>query len=263
MQAKMSGRAYVVGCSLVVVLAVVVAGCGVPQNSATDSDVTSTSEPPVVADIPPNLDISFRWVPANVLDLMSPEGTFVRAYTESFELAFQGQSAEWGYPGFVDASPKDIDAQVKAVVSNSSTRKVVNTVFYRPLRRVDSGATSRLILCRSESLSIEQRFPSRDSEWRRIGKPWGYPVTIEFTRSANGNPPEKQQGASRAPSKSVFGNWHVTFYDRLGVGPENRADIVACDALPPNPDLPAVGVEKGTQPWPTLTPSPGWPANGV
>ncbi|ATD70806.1 hypothetical protein M0655_03730 [Gordonia amicalis] len=213
--------------------------------------------------MPPNLDTSFRWVPGSALDFMSGEGTFVRAYVESFELAFQGQSAEWGYPGFVDASPRGIDEQVKEVVSNSSTRKVVNTVFYRPLRRVDSGATSRLILCRSEILSIEQRFPSRDSEWRKIGKPWGYPVTIEFTRSANGSPPEKQQGARRAPSYSVFGNWHVTFYDRLGVGRENRADIVACDALPSNPDLPAVGVETGSQPWPTLPPSPGWPANGV
>ncbi len=87
-------------------------------------------------------------------------------------------------------------------------------------------------------------------------------VTIEFTRSESGSPSAKQEGARRAPSHSVFGNWHVTFYDRLGVGPENRADIVACDALPPNPDLPAVGVEEGLQPWPTLLPSPGWPAGG-
>ena len=197
---------------------------------------------------------------------MSAEGTFVRAYTESFELAFEEQSTEWGYPGFVDASPKGIDEQVTEVVSNSATRKVVNTVFYRPLRRVDNGATSRLILCRSESQSIEQRSPSSDSEWRKIGKPWGYPVAIEFTRSANGSPPpppEKQQGSRRSPSHSVFGDWRVTYYDRLGVGPENRADIVACDALPPNPDLPAVGVEEGSQPWPTLPPSPGRPANGV
>jgi len=213
--------------------------------------------------MPPNLDMSFRWLPADPLDFMSPEGTFVRAYVESFELASEGNSAEWGYPGFVDASPRGIEEQVREVVGNSFNRKVVNTVFYRPLRRVDSGAMSRLILCRSESLSIKQRSPSRDSVWRKIGHQWGYTVTIEFARSARGSPPEKQQGSRRAPSHSMFGNWHVTFYDRLGVGRENRADIMACDALPPNPYLPAVGVEEGSQPWPTLPPFPGWSAGGI
>lgn len=143
---------------------------------------------------------------------MSAEGTFVRAYTESFELAFEEQSTEWGYPGFVDASPKGIDEQVTEVVSNSATRKVVNTVFYRPLRRVDNGATSRLILCRSESQSIEQRSPSSDSEWRKIGKPWGYPVAIEFTRSANGSPPPPRKsnrvpgGLLRIPCSEIGGS---------------------------------------------------------
>lgn len=254
------GRALFAGCLF---LAVVVAGCGVPQDSATDSDVSRAAAPSEVAGMPPNLNIAFRWVSGDALDLMNAEGTFVRAYTESFELASEGQSAEWGYPGFVEASPADIDEQVKSVMGNSFNRKVVSTVFYRPLRRVDSGTTSRLILCRSESLSIEQRSPSPDSVWRKIGKPWGYTIIIEFTRSANGRPPAKQEGARRAPSHSVFGNWHVTFYDRLGMGPENRADTVACDALPPNPDLPAVGVEMGPEPWPTLPPSPGWPASGV
>lgn len=194
MQTKFpGGRVHFVGCSLVAILPILVTGCGVLPNSATDSEVSHTTKSPIAADMPPNLNASFRWVPADALDLMSAEGTFVRAYTESFELAFQGQSADWGgYPGFIDASPRDIDAQVKLVASNSSTRKVVNTVFYRPLRRVDTGPTSRLVLCRSESLSIEQRSPSSDSEWRKIGKPWGgYPVTIEFTRSANGSPPRK------------------------------------------------------------------------
>lgn len=249
--------------SLVAVLAIIVAGCSEVADSRTDSEESDTTKPPVAAGMPPNLDMTFRWVPAGGLDFMSSEGTFVRAYVESFELASEGQSTEWGYPGFVEASPTGIDEQVKLVTGNSFNRKVVSTVFYRPLRRVVSGATSRLVLCRSESLSIEQRSPSRDSVWRRIGKPWGYAVIIEFTRSANGGPPAKQEGDRRAPSHSVFGDWHVTFYDRLGMGPENRADTVACDALPPNPDLPAVGVEMGPQPWPTLPPSPGWPANGV
>ncbi|MGW9264544.1 hypothetical protein [Gordonia terrae] len=61
----------------------------------------------------------------------------------------------------------------------------------------------------------------------------------------------------------MFGSWKASYFDRLGVGPENRADVVACNALPPNPDLPRVGVETGPEPWPVLPPTPGWPANGL
>ncbi len=100
MQTKFpGGRVHFVGCSLVAILPILVTGCGVLPNSATDSEVSHTTKSPIAADMPPNLNASFRWVPADALDLMSAEGTFVRAYTESFELAFQGQSADWGgYP---------------------------------------------------------------------------------------------------------------------------------------------------------------------
>ncbi|WP_244176227.1 hypothetical protein [Gordonia lacunae] len=213
--------------------------------------------------MPPDLDMSFRWIPTNVLGLETPEGSFVRAYTESFELAFEGQSMEWGYPGFAAASPPGTDERIRLVASDSQTSRVVNTLFLRPLRREDSDDRSRLIVCRSELLSIEQRSDGGGVTWRNIGNRWAYPITIEFVRTGERLPPADQHGPQTTPFTSMFGSWQVSFFDRLGMGPENRADHIACNALPPNPDLPRVGVETGPEPWPVLPPSPGWPANGL
>ncbi|WP_084817181.1 hypothetical protein [Gordonia sp. HS-NH1] len=206
--------------------------------------------------------MSFRWIPTSMLDLASSEGTFVRAYTESFELAFEGQSMEWGYPGFAAASPPGTDERIRLVASNSQTSRVVNTLFLRPLRREDIDDRSRLTICRSELLSIEQRSDA-GVEWRNIGDPWAFPITIELVRTGERLPPADQHGSQITPSTSMFGSWRVSYFDRLGVGPENRADVVACNALPPNPDLPRLGVEPGPEPWPVLPPTPGWPVNGL
>ncbi len=250
-------------CMPALVIAVLfVAGCGVTPSPAEQPTSSSSAVPPGKR-LPPDLDMSFRWVPTNVLDLASPEGTFVRAYTESFELAFEGQSMEWGYPGFAAASPPGTDERIRLVASNSQTSRVVNTLFLSPLRREDTADRSRLTICRSELLSIEQRSDGGGIQWRNIGDPWAFPISIEFIRSGEKLPPADQHGSQITPSKSMFGSWKVSFFDRLGMGRENRADHIACNALPPNPDLPRVGVETGPEPWPILPPSPGWPANGV
>ncbi|MCG7630717.1 hypothetical protein MHN80_00160 [Gordonia McavH-238-E] len=242
-------------------MALFIAGCGVTP-SPSEQTTTSSSVVPAGKRLPPDLDISFRWIPTDILDLSSAEATFVRAYTESFELAFEGQSMEWGYPGFAAASPPGTDERIRLVASNSLTSRVVNTLFMRPLRREDAGDRSRFTLCRSELLSIEQRSDS-GVEWRNIGKRWAYPITIEFIRTGERLPPADRHGHQITPSTPVFGSWQVSFFDRLGMGPENRADHIACNALPPNPDLPRVGVETGPEPWPVLPPTPGWPANGL
>ena len=248
--------------SAVLLAALFVAGCGVTPSPA-EQPTSSPSVVPPGKRLPPDLNMSFRWSPTNVLDLASPEGTFVRAYTESFELAFEGQSMDWGYPGFAAASPPGTDERIRLVAGNSQTSRVVNTLFLSPLRREDTADRSRLTICRSELLSIEQRSDGGGAEWRNLRYPWAYPITIEFVRTGQKLPPVDQRGSEITPFTSMFGSWKVSFFDRLGMGPENRADHIACNALPPNPDLPRVGVETAPEPWPVLPPSPGWPANGV
>ncbi|MDH3009900.1 hypothetical protein [Gordonia alkanivorans] len=235
--------------------------CGPSPNTGGDS--TSSSQPSVADRLPPRLQTSYRWFETDVLDLASSEGTFVRAYTESFELSFEGQSPQWGYPGFVEASPSDIDEKVTFVPSESSHNDVVSTLFFRPLRRVDDGPNVRIVLCRSEIFSIAPSARGGSQEWRNVHAQWGFPVTIDLTKSGDVLPPADQAGPAPAPGRSVFGSWKVTDFDRLGVRPENSADIVACDALPDNPDIPRIDMYSGPDPVPTLPSYPGWPANGV
>lgn len=259
---RRSPRLRLVCVSALLLTALFVAGCGATPSPAEQPTSGSPAAPPGKR-LPPDLNMSFRWSPTNVLDLKSSEGTFVRAYTESFELAFEGQSMEWGYPGFAAASPPGTDERIRLVASNSQTSRIVNTLFLFPLRREDAADRSRLTICRSELLSIEQRSDGGGVEWRNVRFPWGPPVTIEFVRTGQRLPPADRRGTQTTPLTSMFGSWKVSYFDRLGVGPENRADVVACNALPPNPDLPRAGVETGPEPWPVLPPSPGWPANGL
>lgn len=252
------------GLRLAVLLLIVLAVGGCSSTPSHNEQATSSSVgTPSGKRLPPDLDMSFRWIPTNVLDLGTSEGSFVRAYTESFELAFEGQSMSWGYPGFAAASPPGTDERIRLVASDSQTSRVVNTLFLRPLRREDSEDRSRLTICRSELLSIEQRSDGESVAWRNIGNRWAYPITIEFVRTGQRLPPLDQRGSEVTPATSMFGSWKVAYFDRLGVGSENNADILACNALPPNPDLPRVGVETGPEPWPVLPPTPGWPANGL
>lgn len=61
---------------------------------------------------------------------MSAEGTFVRACVESFVMADEGESVEWGYPGFRDASPRNIDDQVREVPSEVAVTGLVGTSVF-------------------------------------------------------------------------------------------------------------------------------------
>ncbi|WGJ87614.1 hypothetical protein [Gordonia sp. SMJS1] len=247
---------------VLLLVAVLLSGCAFSSSDVTDR-VTSTPAMTPADAIPPKLKIAFRWVPSPTLNLMSPEATFVRAYAESYELAFEGQSASWGYPGFESASPADIDQRVRTIESHSKYRDVEKTVFFTPLRRTEREGTVRVILCRSEITSTMLPSGTGDIEWKNFADSWGVPAILDFVTAGNNSPPGEQLGQNLTPTTSVFGSWNAINFVQLGLGPENRADIVACNALPPNPDLPRVGVETGPEPWPVLPPSPGWPANGV
>ncbi len=233
------------------------------EKSSGASDLESSSVPEPQRGLPPNLEISFRWAPSSVLDVEGPEWTFVRAYTESFELAFEGQSVNWGYPGFSAASPTGINRQVTRIDSYSQQRPVVKAVYFTPLRRDDKGETQRLVLCRSESVSVK-RGVDQGREWRYFVDSWGVPVTIEFERSGDKLPPRRQQGQDLMPSRSVFGSWRTTFFEQLGLGNEGSSrDVAACESLPRNNVLPTVGSDWGPEPLPLPRPEPGWPARGV
>ena len=228
------------------------AGCGLARESGTAVPAPHTA----TDHIPADFDTTFRWIPGDVLDLSAPEGTFVRAFVESFEIANAAQSTSWGYPGFSDAAPSNIAQMLTVYPSKVSEAKPsVGTVFFTALRREDNAYGTRIVLCRYGYSSV--RDGSGTSAWSsRVDAP--RPVEIDFRQQAAA-PPVKVHGSQRTPGADVFGGWYASRYDLAAVYPTPSADQQACAAQVPAsvPNRPA---RHGAQPWAPMPPSPGWSA---
>ena len=191
-------RGVIATVSAALCLLFAVAGCGMNSESGT-----AVSTPPTPSDhIPADFDTTFRWLPGDVLDLSAPEGTFVRAFVESFEIANAAQSTSWGYPGFSDAAPSNIDQMLTVYPSKvSDARPSVGTVFFSALRREDNAYGTRIVLCRYGYSSVHDG--AGKSAWSsRVDTP--RPVEIDFRQQA-ATPPVRVHGSQRTPGTDVFG----------------------------------------------------------
>ncbi len=216
-------------------------------------DTSAPESSPAPADrIPAAFDVTFRWVPGQVLDISGQEGTFVRAFVESFELSNAGRSVQWGYRGFVDASPSNIGQMIAVYPPEETTaHPAVGTAFFTALRRVDDADWTRIVLCRYGYRSVKVDGHTWES---RIDAP--RPVEIDFRR-AGVVPPTNTRGTARTPSGNVFGDWYVTRYDFAAIYPTTTDDERACATSVPS-EVPAQASERRRSPWPPMPPSPGW-----
>ncbi|AZG46644.1 hypothetical protein [Gordonia insulae] len=242
-------RRRLVAATIAAILAVLIAsGC---QDTATTPPASPSPSPDR---IPADFDVTFRWIPGAVFDVSGQEGTFVRAFVESFELANAGRSVDWGYHGFAHAAPSNIAQMIAAYPpEQSAANPGVGTAFFTGLRRVDDGDWTRIILCRHGYRSIKVS----DREWSsRVDRP--RPIEIDFRRSHTALP-TNTRGTARTPRGDVFGDWYATRYDFSAIYPRTTADEHACAAAAPS-EVPARAPEIGPRPWPSLPPSPGWQA---
>ncbi|MYR06163.1 hypothetical protein GTV32_07490 [Gordonia sp. SID5947] len=233
---------------------VLICGCG------GSPGVPVGPEPGTAEHGPAELDITFRWMPSPVFGLFGPEGTFVRAYIESFELADAGRSTTWGYHGFVAASPSNIDSMIAAYPPDvSSERPGVGTAIFTGLRRVDDGNWTRIVLCRHGYRSVRDDRASGSSWTSRSDPP--RPVEIDFRRVGAG-PPDVRSGTNRTPDGDMFGDWRTTRLDFAAIYPTPTGDQNACATMTP-PGVPQRAPAHSRQPWPTMAPSPGWSATSL
>ncbi|EON33642.1 hypothetical protein GTC6_07514 [Gordonia terrae C-6] len=224
------------------------AACATGPDAAEPNPVSRSVED---AHLPPGFDTTFRWTATGVLDPQSAEGTFVRAFTESFELANAGRSARWGYPGFAEAAPSNIDQMVTAYPADvSASEREVGTAFYRALRRVDDNGWARIVLCRHGYRSVQ-----RDGAWT-VGFDTPRPVEIDIRRVGH-DPAVASRGGERTPGSDVFGGWFTSRYDFAALYPTPTADQKACAAMTPA-GMPRWLPMADAEPWPSLSPSPGW-----
>lgn len=251
---------------LAVIISLLSTACGSEETAPpVRQSPTSYSEQP------PGFDITFQWIPSATLDPMSAEGTFVRAYIESHELARDGGGTAWAYPGFIGASLPDISWLVQ---HQSSDIDFTGTLFYRALRREMNGDVVTLTLCRYGygSSTGDWSFGTGPQETGTTARPpWGVrsfnprPLIVAFETSGP-PPPTGQRGSHRAPGSDVFGDWQVTTFDFVprdpikGVTPDYARCETDLTGIPPLPTFEETYQEHPNAP---LPPSPGWPGVGL
>lgn len=188
--------------------------------------------------IPANIRYSEHWVPTPAVDLMSADGTFVRAFVEAEDVWFFNlDPMKDSYPGFNDAYPGH--PKNRAYGSDNESRDeygfATRWILNFTLKPDDIVVAT---VCTFESInSWNKFFPHVRAEiltYRRVGA----------------SPPINQKGAARAPAVSVFGDWYAVSYEGV-FGPDKKFDPTPCS--PPNQP----SIDKG----PVST--PGWPSSEV
>lgn len=224
--------------------------------SASTTPKPSSLPSPTEHQQPRGIDLTFHWMTTPEFDPLSPEGTFVRAYVESYELARDGIGTEWGYPGFADASPPNIENMLK---TNQLGVYYRATQFYRLLHRLSGPSTTTITLCRYGEGTVFSNGAWWHSSWEPI------PIRITFT-TAGAPPPAGERGSRRAPALNVFGGWKTTSFELF---PSDSYDVLPSliqqcqDDTRGLPPLPPNKPQKQPAPFSPLPPSPGWPDAGL
>jgi hypothetical protein len=263
----------------VVIATSMATACAGHSHPGNASSPTSTAPP---ACWPEKLnDFSIVWTAEPGIDVTAWPAVAVRAYAESYLLAYVMGDNKFLYPGFQ-----------QAVDPNQSIDHPTGTQFLWP-KTDDPSKSGWIGTERAHILSIATagrdvtveactyQFGSADLDRNGkyspvIAEPPPYsgisPLRITMTAPAHaGSQLPPQQGPARAPSVDVFNGWRITshqggYFARTGVGPEwpDFAETqAACLAKAPQHAQLVRGGEYDRANFPTLPPSPGWPATGT
>ena len=241
---------------------VVLAGCG----GGGDVDPA-----PTVARPQAPLDYSFRWVPNPALDLMSPEGTFVRAALESYRVASYSPHRGMGaiddaYPGYAAAFRRLYDKRGpdRVFPSNSPYNGTVGTAYFEVIALEHAGGRYTATVCRYPEFvsgsEIGGTYSHDAGGPYGMGDIWVFGPDPQLSAEQQQAPPGNQKGAARRPAGNVFGTWIIypetetTVY----IGPRCLRRAPGSDLPYREPgDNPALVIDH--TPPPVLSPSPGWP----
>lgn len=199
--------------------AVAIGGCnGKPDNvDQSAASPTATSAP--VSE----LRYVARWTTPRD-ELMTPEGTFVRAFYESVDALIYGGDSRFAFPGFAQANEGAVSTDPRP--PNASP--AVNYFGLAGTLGLTSGA-QRAIVCLYGA--------NGDSAGRGF---------LDFERTGT-PPPASQTGVNARPTGNVFGGWRAI---RKGAYDSEETGVQTCAAnLPTNLDTSAN----------LHQPDPGWP----
>lgn len=243
------------------IVAVAAAVCGVLLASCTHE------KPKEPAPVWEDKDHStMRWIANPVADLMSPEGTFVRAITESYRAAQSAPGAgidairAGGYPGFDHAfnnawRPEGVGGTVRYPYENVGTRYAEIVELRREGDQFTAG------VCEYGSLTAgklpDGTYESNGSkslghaQWLTFGPDPKLPAGQQHS------PLRSQRGPARRPANNVFGTWVLTHINIAAT------DLPQCNKLAPGtPDNWPKSYVRPDPP-PTLPNDPGWPEGNL
>lgn len=222
-------------------------------------------------------DLSVVWTAEPGIDVTTWPSVVVRAYTESFLLAsIMGDNA-YLYPGFKDAVSKNqpeghpIGTQYLWPRLAKPQSPWMGTDAFHILTMKSSGADLTVVTCEYLFGAAYQGPHQGFTPLIAQPPPYSGSYSTRITMTA----PEQaerqgalQSGPARTPSIDVFNGWKITshqggYFADSGIGaewPTLAQDDDDCLArAPQHPDL-LRGGEYPRTTFPTLPPSPGWPA---
>lgn len=249
---------------------------GCTSNRHTGAAPTTAAPP---AGWPASLnDFSMVWSAEPGIDLTTWPAAAIRAYTESYLLVSITGDDKYLYPGFKESVDPNKSADgptgtqfLWPKTGQPPANPWVGTELAHILSITSSGREVTAVTCEYLFGSAQQgRFGGYIAHVA-LPPPYGgvAPMRITMTAPATPGPRQQaQQGPARAPSVDVFNGWRVTshqggYFARFGVGtewPDATQDRDSCIAkAPPHPNL-SRDVDYPRSDFPTLPPSPGWPA---
>ncbi|BBN50323.1 hypothetical protein MAHJHV58_32060 [Mycobacterium avium subsp. hominissuis] len=256
----------------VVFVVISIAGC---SSGAHQGGASSTPSSPPAGWPAALTDFTFVWTAEPGIDVTAGPAVPVRAYTESYLLASIMGDTRYLYPGFqqsVDPNQSinhPIGTQSLWPKTNAPQQQWIGSVQVHILSVTTAGRDVTVVACEYTFGSAQ---PARHGYEPNIGKPPPYsgidPLRITMETPAKPGPESPQRGPAPTPSVDVFNGWRITshqggYFAQSGVGdewPNASEDRDTCLAkAPPHPDLQRGGEYPRTD-FPTLPPSPGWPA---
>lgn len=195
---------------------------------------------------------TYRWLPNPAVDLMSPEGTFIRAVVESQDLAEWSDKKyldayEDGYPGYAHVAKMRLAPFLGGVAPEG--KKMAGTGFYEVigLERTATGYIAKLCHYGSRASGQDQAGNYYEPSGLGSGSTITFGPDLYFATAPQQAPLANQKGPARKPTKDVFGTWIVT--DMAAVADKFPECLKLAPGTPAHQSLPA----------PALPPDPGWP----
>ena len=234
-------------------------GCG-PQ----PADSVGSGSPHEAGDKP--VRFSAVWHTGPHVDLMSPLGTFVRAYVEDAAWAFNSWDEEQLSRAVVGASDFDIEKQLVSTVPTGPLPEYQGAVDYHVAEVSGPAERTRVTVCRTDPRLGGREFKSDEDFFRGVeGEPPSVFPSLLVISQVGQAPPAGMAGTENVPPSEAFGEWRALRYTHSPRREERAEAQGKCNALlglpPEYPDNPIS--ETAVPSVPEVAPSPGWPVGSA